>query len=443
MDYRKQKLPALLLVVISLGLCLQLPFQVVQNLPPQQRVAVGEQIDLQLNLPKIFTDQFAFKIDGVPDFYLGQAAPVAAKPGDLKVQVKLFGLIPVREMMVSVVPEVKVIPGGQAIGVMVNSEGVMVVGRSSIIDEQGKRHNPAAEAGVDLGDVLIKINGVKVETEVQVRDQINNLGKSGQPLVLILKNKSTQEPYQATITPIFCNETKRYRVGLFVRDSTAGVGTMTFYHPETRSYGALGHIVTDVDTCQPINVNGGKVVGANIEGIKIGRKGQPGEKLGIFSAEEGISGNIIKNTNCGIFGILDQGPKNNYSKIAIPVAMAAEVKQGPAEIYTVLNDNKIEKFSIEVQQVIPNGKAEGKGMVIQITDPRLLAKTGGIIQGMSGSPIVQDNKLIGAVTHVFVNDPARGYGVLAEWMLYNSGAISKHVSIRNNAENDERSIIAC
>ncbi|MEG6522601.1 SpoIVB peptidase [Desulfotomaculum sp. 1211_IL3151] len=443
MDYRKQKLPAVLLVVIFLGLCLQLPFQVVQNLPPQQRVAVGEKIDFQLNLPKIFTDQFEFKIDGVPAFYLGQAAPVAAKPGELKVQVKLFGFIPVREMMVSVVPEIKVIPGGQAIGVMMNSEGVMVVGRSSIIDGQGKRHNPAAEAGVKLGDILIKINGVKVETEGQVRDQINNLGKTGKPLVLILKSKNTQKPYNATITPIFCNETKRYRVGLFVRDSTAGVGTMTFYHPETRSYGALGHIITDVDTCQPINLNGGKVVGATIEGIRMGKKGQPGEKLGVFSAEEGISGNIIKNTNCGIFGILDQEPKNNYSKRAIPVAMTAEIQEGPAEIYTVLNNNRIEKFSIEVQQVIPNGKAEGKGMIIKITDPRLLAKTGGIIQGMSGSPIVQDNKLIGAVTHVFVNDPARGYGVLAEWMLYNSGAISKHVSIRKNEKNDERSIIAC
>lgn len=443
MDYRKQKLPALLLVVIFLGLCLQLPFQVVQDLPLQQRVAVGEKFDFKLNLPKIFTDQFEFKIDGAPAFYLGQAAPVAAKPGDLRVQVKLFGFIPVREMMVSVVPEVKVIPGGQAIGVMVNSEGVMVVGRSSIVDEQGKRHNPAAEAGVGLGDILIKINGVQVETEGQVRDQINSVGKAGKPLVLVLKSKSTQRPYNATITPIFCNETKRYRIGLFVRDSTAGVGTMTFYHPETRSYGALGHIITDVDTCQPINLNGGKVVGANIEGIRMGKKGQPGEKLGIFRAEEGFSGNVVKNTNCGIFGTLDQEPKNNYSKTAIPVALAAEVKEGPAEIYTVLNGNRIEKFSIEVQQVIPNGKAEGKGMIIKITDPRLLAKTGGIIQGMSGSPIVQDNKLIGAVTHVFVNDPARGYGVLAEWMLYNSSVISKQISIRNDEKNDERSIMAC
>ncbi|GAB6182130.1 SpoIVB peptidase [Desulfotomaculum defluvii] len=445
MDYRKQKVPALLLVIIFLGLCLQLPFQFLQNIPLHQRVLVGEKINLELNLPTFFTNQFKFEIDGLKPstFYLGETAPVAAKPGDLRVEVKLFGLIPVRQMMVSVVPEVKVIPGGQAIGIMVDTEGVMVVGRSSIIDDKGKRHNPAADAGVELGDILIQINGQRVETEGQVRDLINNLGQSGKPLKMVLISKNSNKPYNTTVTPIFCNETKRYRVGLFVRDSTAGVGTMTFYHPETRSYGALGHIITDIDTCQPINLNSGKVVGANIEGIRMGKKGHPGEKLGVFRAEEEITGNITRNTNCGIFGRLDKDPKNIYSKKAIPVAMASEIKEGPAEIYTVIKGNKIEKFSIEVQQVMPNGKAEGKGMIIKINDPRLLAKTGGIIQGMSGSPIIQDNKLIGAVTHVFVNDPARGYGVLAEWMLYNSNTILKHVGARKNEQNDDRGIIAC
>ncbi|ABO49620.1 SpoIVB peptidase, Serine peptidase, MEROPS family S55 [Desulforamulus reducens MI-1] len=445
MDFRKKKVLVLLLAVIFLGLGLQLPFQTLRNMPLHQHVSVGDSIDYDINLPEFLTNQFEFNIDGVKPscFHLGQTTPVAAKLGDLKVEVRLFGIIPVRQMMVSVVPEIRVIPGGQAIGVMVDSEGVMVVGRSAIIDEKGERHNPAAEAGVELGDTLIKINGQKVETESQVRALIDKMGQLKKPLSMEFKRKNTKEHYHTKISPIYCNETQRYRVGLFVRDSTAGVGTMTFYHPESRSYGALGHIITDIDTCQPINLNSGKVVGARIEGIRMGKKGQPGEKLGVFRAEEQISGNITKNTNCGIFGKLDKDPKNLYSKTAIPVAMASDIKEGPAEIYTVLKDNKIEKFSIEIQEIIPNGKDEGKGMIIKINDSKLLAKTGGIIQGMSGSPIIQDGKLVGAVTHVFVNDPSRGYGVLAEWMLYTANVLPKHVSKRKNEQFDVRTNVAC
>lgn len=432
MDYRKYKTPALFLAVIFLGLCLQLPIHTLQSLPVHQRISVGEKINVDLKLPRGLGDYFHFKIDGqeASTFCTGDTTPVAAAPGELEVQVKLFGFIPVRHMTVSVVPEIRVIPGGQAIGVMVESEGVMVVGRSAIVDQKGARHNPAAEAGVELGDILMKVNGQKVETEHQARDLINHLGQSGKPLKMEFKDKHSRKVIMRDIQPIFCNETKRYRVGLFVRDSTAGVGTMTFYHPETKSYGALGHIISDIDTSQPINLNSGKVVAAQIEGIRMGKKGQPGEKMGIFKGENDISGNITKNTNCGIFGKLDKSPLNNYTPNTIPVALAHEVKQGPAEIYTVLKGDKIEKFNIEILQLNPRGKPEGKGMIIKITDPALLRKTGGIIQGMSGSPIIQNGKLIGAVTHVFVNDPTRGYGVFAEWMLYDSGTITNQISLR-------------
>ncbi len=445
MDYRKNKTPLLFLVVIFLGLCLQLPFQTINDLPVHQRISVGERLDFDLKLPKFLAHHFEFTIDGVKPstFCLGDTTPVAATPGQLDVQVKLFGLIPLRHMTVSVVPEVRVIPGGQAIGVMVESEGVMVVGRSAIVDEKGVRHNPAAEAGVELGDVLIKVNGEKVETESQVRDLIDKLGQDGKPLHMEFKHRHSQEIYNTTIKPIYCRETRRYRIGLFVRDSTAGVGTITFYDPQTKSYGALGHIISDIDTCQPINLARGKIIGARIEGIRMGKKGLPGEKMGVFRGEDDISGNITKNTNCGIFGKLTKEPKNAYRKETIPVAMAHEIKEGPAEIYTVLQGDKIEKFAIEIQQVHPQGRSEGKGMIIKIVDPKLLQKTGGIVQGMSGSPIIQDGKLVGAVTHVFVNDPSRGYGVLAEWMLYDSGVLPKHLSGRNSEKNDATRNIAC
>lgn len=444
MDYRKKKTPLLFWAVIFLGLCLQLPFQMLKELPLHQRVSVGEKLDFDLNLPKCLADNFEFTINGAKPttFYLGSTTPVAANPGQLEVQVKLFGLIPVRHMTVSVVPEIRIIPGGQAIGVVVESEGVMVVGRSAIVDEKGIGHNPAAEAGVELGDVLIKVNGQKVETEIQVRDIINKLGQDGKSLDMELRDRHFKKIYKTRIKPIYCNETKRYRIGLFVRDSTAGVGTMTFFDPQTKSYGALGHIISDIDTCQPINLDRGKIVAARIEGIRIGRKGQPGEKMGIFQGENDISGTITKNTNCGIFGKLNKAPKNIYGNGTVPVAMAGEVKEGPAEIYTVLKGDKIEKFKIQIEQINPHS-TEGKGMIIKIVDQRLLQKTGGIIQGMSGSPIIQDGKLVGAVTHVFVNDPSRGYGVLAEWMLYDSEVLPKHVSERNYAEFGAMTNIAC
>ncbi|CCO08934.1 SpoIVB peptidase [Desulforamulus hydrothermalis] len=430
---QKNKTPLLCLVVIFLGLCLQLPFQTINNLPVHQRVTVGERLNLNLSLPKFLAPHCRYTVDGMQpsNFGLNDITPVAATPGRLDVQIKLFGFIPVRHLTVSVVPEIRVIPGGQAIGVMVESEGVMVVGRSVIIDRQGRRHNPAAAAGIELGDVLLKVNGIKVETESQVRDLINNLGQAGKPLQMELKRRQSRVTYRTTVKPIYCQETKRYRIGLYVRDGTAGVGTMTFYEPRTKSYGALGHIISDLDTCQPIELGRGKVMGARIEGIRMGKKGLPGEKMGVFRGDADLSGNIIKNTNCGIFGKLTQEPKNIYRKDALPVAMAHEIKEGPAEIYTVVQGEQIEKFNIEIQQVHPQGRSEGKGMIIKITDPQLLRKTGGIVQGMSGSPIIQEGKLVGAVTHVFVNDPARGYGVLAEWMLDDSGILPEQVSKRN------------
>ncbi|AQS58520.1 SpoIVB peptidase [Desulforamulus ferrireducens] len=448
MDFQKKRTPVLIVAIIFLGLCLQLPFQLLNHLPIQQSVSVGDKLSFDIGLPKYLEQNllkysYETNLNSSAIITTGNITPVATTPGQLDVQVKLFGLIPVRNISVNVIPEIRVIPGGQAVGVMIESEGVMVVGRSAIIDEEGKRHNPAAEAGIQLGDILLSVNDQVVETESQAQEMINKLGQKGKPLVMKFKERDSQKIFQTKITPIYCKETKRYRVGLFVRDSTAGVGTLTFYHPESNSYGALGHIITDIDTCRPINLSKGKVVGAQIEGIRRSKKGQPGEKMGVFHRGEGIVGNITKNTNCGIFGKLNKAPENTYTQGTIPVAMANQVKEGPAYIYTVLQGNKIEKYDIEVEQINLYGRAEGKGMIIRITDKELLAKTGGIIQGMSGSPIIQDGRLIGAVTHVFVNDPTRGYGVMAEWMLYDSGVLPKQVSERKNAQFGARGYVAC
>lgn len=443
MDYRKQRAPFLLTAVLFLGLCFQLPVQTLMELPVHQRVYVGQKMDFNLKMPKILADNLQFSIDGAEPvtFYPGSILPVAAAPGQLEVQVKLFGLIPVRNMTLSVVPEIKVMPGGQAIGVMLESEGVMIVGRSAIVDQKGIRHNPAVEAGINLGDILLKVDGKRVENEMQVRDLINSAKEK--ELVLELRAKGTGRVYETKIKPIFCPDTKRYRVGLYVRDTTAGVGTLTFYHSPSKSYGALGHIINDMDTGQPIDVAGGKIIGASIEGIRSGKRGQPGEKLGMFKADSDIYGNITGNTNCGVFGTLKASPKKPAFEREIPVAMGQEVKEGPAEIYTVLQGERIEKFNIEIQKINSQYKPDAKGLVIKVTDNKLLEQTGGIIQGMSGSPIIQDGKLVGAVTHVFVNDPARGYGVLAEWMLMDAGVLPKQISKGKTTKYEVRETIAC
>jgi len=168
----------------------------------------------------------------------------------------------------------------------------------------------------------------------------------------------------------------------------------------------------------------GRIVKADIQGIKPGKKGEPGEKIGIFNGDE-LRGNIEINSHFGIFGRLNKPLDNPYYKNGIPIALSNQIKEGPAEIITVISGDKLEKFDIRILRVLPQHQPTGKGLVIQITDPRLLKATGGIIQGMSGSPIIQEGKLVGAVTHVFVNDPTKGYGCLAEWMLLEAGIVQK------------------
>ncbi len=328
-------------------------------------------------------------------------------------QVKLFGLLPIHRMMVDVVEAKSVIPGGQSIGVLLHTEGVMVVGEAAV-EKDGRNFFPARAAGVAVGDLIIKINGSKINGENQLQELVDKYGKQGKDIVLLIKHGNKNK--LTKIEPILCEKTGRYRIGLFIKSSTAGVGTLTFYEPQTKTYGALGHMITDFESGHKLNPVDGKIVEATVKGLHPGRKGAPGEKLGVFKGKSDIIGNIESNTNCGIFGKLQKGIRNPYYSQPIPLAMKYQVEEAPAEILTVLEGDKIEKFNIEILDVLPAGN-HGKGLVIQVTDQELIRRTGGIIQGMSGSPIIQNGRFVGAVTHVFINDPTKGYGVLAENML--------------------------
>jgi len=252
---------------------------------------------------------------------------------------------------------------------------------------------------------------------------IHELGQKGTPITFLIQRN--QDQIVIPVNPVYCQETGRYRVGLYIRDSAAGVGTLTFYEPNTRIYGALGHVIADAETNHQIAKGEGKIINASIQGIQQARRGQPGEKIGIFTDSQIILGDIQKNTEAGIFGRLLSHLDNELYPHPVPVAFAQQVETGPARILTVVDNEKIESFSIEITKIVPQRLPNGKNLVIQITDSRLLSLTGGIIQGMSGSPIIQKNRLVGAVTHVFVNEPTKGYGILAEWMLTETGLLQR------------------
>ncbi len=343
--------------------------------------------------------------------------------GSSALNFKLFGIIPVKTITVKVLPEVNVYPGGQAVGVLLRSRGVMVVGNSFVEDSDGNRHYPAKDAGISVGDKILKINKKTINDKIKLATEIQKAVESGKKEIEFLVQKNDGRKENVRLKPIM-NRQGIYMIGLYVDDGVAGVGTLTFVNPSTKDYGALGHEIIESNSQNRIEVRKGKVIEAKISGIHSGQRGLPGEKLGTFFQTENVLGEINKNNQFGIYGTLKKIPKNPYFKEPIPVAANSEVQRGPAKIYTVIQGGTIEEFSVNIERVYYQSSEKEKGMIINITDPKLRKITGGIIQGMSGSPIVQNNKLVGAVTHVFVNEPTKGYAIFAEWMLLQTNSYS-------------------
>ncbi|MGP1908482.1 SpoIVB peptidase [Metabacillus sp. JX24] len=326
--------------------------------------------------------------------------------------------IPIKKVDVKVLEDFRVIPGGQSIGVKLNSLGVLVVGHHQIKTSAGKK-SPGEIAGVQVGDMITKINGTTVESMSDVTPFIQDSGKTGKPLDLVISRDNKE--LKTKLVPVKDENEGAYRIGLYIRDSAAGIGTMTFYDPKSKKYGALGHVISDMDTKKPIVVQDGQVVRSTVTSIEKGSNGNPGEKLARFSSDRQIIGDITRNSPFGIFGRLNGDMTNGLYDQPMPIALSNEVKEGPAHILTVVDGDRVEEFDVQVVSSTPQKFPAIKGMVIKITDPKLLEKSGGIVQGMSGSPIIQNGKVIGAVTHVFVNDPTSGYGVHIEWMLSEAG----------------------
>lgn len=333
------------------------------------------------------------------------------KSGIVDLKMKIFGILPA-SMKVKILPDIKLYPGGQLIGVKLETKGVIVVGLQELIAKDDKKYNPGKEAQLTVGDIIYKINNTEVNTAEEVTKVINNL--TGDTLKLYIYRHGEKETVK--IVPIKCKSDEQYRIGLWVRDNTAGIGTLSFYQPNSMKFGALGHAITDITSNITIPVKEGAIVSSKVLSILPGKSGRPGEIRGVFYNEDHILGNLEHNTDYGVYGTLNEPINNNLYNKPIEIGLQNEVEIGPAQILTTLND-KVEAFDIYIEKKNIQSKQNGKGLTIRITDKRLLEETGGIIQGMSGSPIIQNGKLVGAVTHVFVNDPSQGYGVFIEWML--------------------------
>ncbi|MFC3039017.1 SpoIVB peptidase [Virgibacillus xinjiangensis] len=361
---------------------------------------------------------------------IDSSAFYAKEPGDSELFYEVAGF-PVKKVNVSVLNDVEVIPGGQSIGVQLNTLGVLVVGHHLVNSTEGTV-SPGEEADIKVGDMIVEINDEPIESMENVKPLVEEAGKNEEKLEITLKRG--KETVETTLEPVKDNKEDEYKIGVYIRDSAAGIGTMTFYDPKSHNYGALGHVISDMDTKKPIEINDGTIVRSSVTSIEKGNNGTPGEKQAKFSLKENQIGSITKNSPFGIFGELNDPIDNGSYEEPMPVALSHEVEEGPAKILTVLEGEEVEEFDVEVVSSVPQKFPATKGMVIQITDEELLDKTGGIVQGMSGSPIIQNGKIIGAVTHVFVNDPTSGYGVHIEWMLQEAG-----VELYNQQEKEKAS----
>lgn len=346
-------------------------------------------------------------VSGRPDKTSDTVAASGRKAGShYPLTLRLFDCIPLKGAVATVVDTPVVIPCGTPFGIKMYTEGVLIVGLTDVETTAGL-NNPAKKAGLRTGDVLLSVDGNAVNTIQEVADHIENCG--GRILEWRIRRNNLE--FTVRFAPIRGTD-KRYKAGLWIRDSSAGIGTMTFYDPVTGLFGGLGHGVSDVDTGEILPISTGEIVPARIFDVVPGVSGQPGELCGTF--EPGKLGTLLKNGDTGIVGTLLKKPS---SRSAIPLAMRQQVKKGPVLIMTTLDGREPALYEAEIEQIRQSDGNQNRHLILHITDSALLSRTGGIVQGMSGSPIIQDGRLVGAVTHVFVNDPTHGYGIFAETML--------------------------
>lgn len=337
-------------------------------------------------------------------------------------ELKLFNSIPIKKVDIKISDEKTVIPCGTPFGVKLYTRGVVVINMEDIV-VNGKYLNPAKDAGLQVGDIILSADGTETDTNEQLSEIVSkSKGKS-----IKLKVRRDNVIFTTKLLPALCG-TAQYKIGVWVRDSSAGIGTMTFYDNDTGCFAGLGHGICDSEAGTILPLLSGDIVTAEINGLTKSTTGSAGSLRGYFADDNAI-GTILTNSERGVFGKAEKAPIDNSE---IPIAWKQNVHTGEAKVLSTIDGSEPKYYNIWIENISRNDNQETKNMVIHVTDEELLDTAGGIVQGMSGSPIIQDGKLIGAVTHVFVNDPTRGYAIFAENMYESVNEIAQN-SIENIA----------
>ena len=341
--------------------------------------------------------------------FTGDVQVTVAEDGSYRAACNLFGIIPLKTVEIEVISKEELIPGGVSVGIYIETEGVFVIGTGDIETEDGMIESPAKNI-LKTGDYIVSFQGQDIKKKEELMGLLEKF--SGREIVLGIRRNG--EDLAVCVEPVYI-EGKCY-LGLWVRDDTQGVGTLTFVR-EDQSFGALGHGISDADTSLLMESAKGKMYDCEILAIIKGETGAPGKIAGkIVYSDRRLYGEVTKNSSGGIYGVANERLLRKLKKETLPIALKQEVKEGEAVILSAV-DGTLEEYTVEIRKIYRGEREINKEMEIVVTDERLLELTGGIVQGMSGSPVIQNGRIVGAVTHVLVNDPTRGYGIFIENML--------------------------
>jgi len=327
------------------------------------------------------------------------------------VDYKLFNLFNIKKLRVNVIEPDRYFAGGDSLGFSLQSKGIILIGGNYILSDNGIE-KPFENSNLQTGDIITHIDGYEINCVSDINKILNNYN-GGE---IILKVNRRGEQLEIGILPALDKMSNTYKLGLWVKEDAVGIGTLTFVNATSKRFGSLGHSINDAETNECIEVSGGNIYNGKILGVKKGRSGKAGELIGSFNRED-VVGSVDKNCEYGVYGYVDNVEDFTVNKTSVEIGGRLSAKPGKAKILSCIDGQEIEEFEIEIIKTNFQSSSNQKSMVIRIIDEDLIARTGGIVQGMSGSPIIQEDKLIGAVTHVFVNDATKGFGLYIDWML--------------------------
>lgn len=379
-----------------------------QKIPNIIRIQAGTSQKIDLKVPA----SGVLNVDSDRVIALNQPLTIVAgeSPDTCQMELRLFGVLPLKSIDIEVIENTRLIPVGQPIGIYMKTQGVLVIDTGTFEGPQGQEQSPSVYK-LQAGDYVMAMDGVAVTGKRQIKEYVEN----GKGRDIVLQVSRNEKIIQVRISPMQ-DQNGVYKIGTWLRDSAQGIGTMTFLDEELH-FGALGHGINDTDTGELLQLGSGLLYHTEIVAIRKGERGTPGELTGIIEYQpEQVSGVIMSNTEEGIYGVASQAFADSITTQALPVGLKQDVKEGDAQILCNI-DGQTKYYDVRITRLMPNAENLNRQIALTVTDEELLQLTGGIVQGMSGAPIIQDGRIIGAVTHVLVNDSTSGYGIFIENML--------------------------